>query len=215
MTERKKFPVKEVVADGKAMGVEQSEWQKAIDEVYYEPPKNFLEFGGTVTIPKMERFVVRDHFKVCGSNVSYVNITDISYAFQLMLLNKVEESVEEMILLYSNLREEVSDNMIINRLGGEDQIETTLAQIYHLMKMHGRGASGENGALLMSMYEHGNIFYVRDINRKLCPIRLYWSDDGWRIIVDTFFNNVRGGTDMVRRVFSRGPVMTTPTIVIP
>lgn len=131
-----------------------------------------LEFVGTVVIPATtEPFVARDRF-VQGFEGA-VGISSVSGSFEKHFCEKIEDPAAATMLRYSRtLLELGSDDAIIKELGGK--AETRLAQVYRLMQRQDRGG---RGPLLI---EGANLFFVQDVNHKLCALYVYRQKKNWR-----------------------------------
>lgn len=134
-----------------------------------------LKLITNVTLPAIEMFSALDHFQV--GEVDGVKIGWIGDNFQNAFLTgngKVETEVAEATLRIHQLSKGSVDDSIIAELGGEGVAETTLAQIWEMLKVQGRG---QKGNLLVN--DCANIFYVRDARGDPWKVDCYWySDDG-------------------------------------
>ncbi|MBU1179975.1 hypothetical protein KJ885_03455 [Patescibacteria group bacterium] len=182
-TDTMSFSVKEIIAMGKAKSVGKDEWLHAIAEVYDEPQAQtvvanaaLLELLGTVVIPKTEKFAAYDSFVVNTEAAASAKISYLGDNFRSWFLDKTEESSDETTLRYHTLRRASMDESIITELGGEAWAETTLAQIYALIK---KQKNGEAGVLLKNGY--ANIFYVRDVGSVFRAVLVYWDGVGWYV----------------------------------
>jgi len=81
-------------------------------------------------------------------------------------------------------------------LGGEAKAETTLFEMYQLLK---KQASGGEGELLTNGY--ANIFYIKDMSGVLRAVSGNWGDGGWRVYAIAVEDP--GDWDAGYRVFSR------------
>jgi|HubBroStandDraft_4_1064222.scaffolds.fasta_scaffold341223_2 hypothetical protein len=76
------------------------------------------------------------------------------------------------------LRRNSLDGSIIEELGGEAIVESSLAQMWAVMMKQGTGQAGD---LLVSGY--ANIFYIRDDENTLWAVDCYWhSGSGWHVV---------------------------------
>jgi hypothetical protein len=146
--------------------------------VVSEAPKpKLLEFIDTTVVPaSAERFVAGEKFAVNTADNAEVKIGYLSGNFSLWFLGKTEEPVDGQTLNYAKLRKQSVDGPILSELGGEEKAETTLAEMFSLMKKQGKG---EAGVLLMNGY--ANIYYIRDESGVLRAVIVYWYCDGWRV----------------------------------
>lgn len=106
----------------------------------------------TVVIPATdENFVAKDKFIIKkGRNVS-VKISCIGSNFSQWFLGKIEKPKIETVLRYTKLVKPSVDGPILAELG--EKYETTLRDVYSLMK---KQRNGESGILLTD--GHANIF---------------------------------------------------------
>lgn len=126
---------------------------------------------GTTNVPAISRFVVAKNFVLAKKPVK---IGWLGNNFKEWFLKKVEMPVSGATLRYMKLVEPSVDGPILTELG--NNAETTLAQIFSLMK---RQPNGEEGILLTNGY--ANIFYVRDTNNILRAVHVYWYEDAWYV----------------------------------
>jgi hypothetical protein len=68
------------------------------------------------------------------------------------------------------------DGPIIEELGGELNVETSIASVFAVIKQQ---PVGQLGPLQVNGY--ANIFYVRDKDGVLCAVRVGWDGEGWII----------------------------------
>jgi hypothetical protein len=160
--------------DGNIVGVNRDELRRLLGLEPLTPvPEPLLELLDTVTVPATtERFVARDHF----TGKAPVKISYLGDNFTEWFLNKTEEPFAGSVLAYHRLLKGSVDGPIIAELGGEQEAETTLAEMFALME---KQANGESGALLTNGY--ANIFYIRDVNGRLRTVRCDWIVDGWGV----------------------------------
>jgi len=148
-----------------------------------------LNYIGTISIPATtEPFVVEDYFVV---NTDYKASAKISYLgdnFKQWFFGKTQQSLTEASVNYYELDKDSVDGPIIKELGGEQKAETTLSEIFTLMK---RQRNGEDGVLLTSGY--ANIFYVRGANGVLRAVSVGWGGDGWDVRADSVEDPDRWG----------------------
>ncbi|MEK7609226.1 MAG: hypothetical protein AAB476_01995 [Patescibacteria group bacterium] len=157
--------------------------QARLAEVFGRMPvaQELLQFLGTVTIPATtEPFIAQDEFVEDTSSDAKVKIVFLDSDFKEWFLGKTEEPIQETVLCYHKLTEPSVYGPIIAELGGESKSETTLAQIFALMKIQ---RNGEAGALLSTGY--ANIFYVRGANNLLRAVVVCWVGGGWRVDADS------------------------------
>jgi hypothetical protein len=105
------------------------------------------------------------------------------------------------------LNENSVDAPIINKLGGEKQVETSL---FHLAELIKKQAKGQEGDLLTNGY--ANIFYIRGFDGELWAVYCLWDSGagGW----DVDASPVAGpyGWGAGSRVFSRGSLVNSDPV---
>lgn len=132
--------------------------------------------GTTTTLATTQKFVAKYKFRKDSKEVKFYGIWD-NFTNRFLAGNgKIEEPLGEQVLRYGNLTKNSVDGPIIEELGGEAKAETTLTELYDLLK---KQANGEDGDLLTNGY--ANIFYIRDIEGVLRAVRVYWFDCGWDV----------------------------------
>lgn len=124
----------------------------------------------------IEKFFVKDKFKVDTSRKAKVKISYLGDNFKEWFLKKTEEPFAGSIIYGRQLNKASVDGPILSELGGQEKAETTMAEIYAIME---RQANRESGDLLNNGY--ANIFYIRDINGTLRAVRVRWRGDGWHV----------------------------------
>ena len=150
-----------------------------------------LDFIGTVKILSTGKFIVGDNFTIDSKKVKIAWIQD---NFRNNFSSKVEKAQAETTLNISKLKKNSLDALIITELGSAT--ETTLANIWELLK---KQPKGESGKLLTNSY--ANIFYVRDVKGVLWAVDVRWFGDGWYVFADSVADPDRWFGDS--RVFSR------------
>ncbi len=140
-----------------------------------------LESVSMVVIPAtICKFISKDKFVCDTSCKTKYNIGYIGENFTEWFLSgkgKIEDPISEQILCYSKLCEASLDYCIIEELGGMENSETTLFEMFFLME---KQKNGEDGLLLNNGYF--NIFYIRDQNGCLRSVNVdYLKDRGWFI----------------------------------
>lgn len=139
--------------------------------------ESLLEFIGTVEVPATtEMFVARNKFVRNTDKKARVKISYLGDNFTKQFLGKVEKSLVGGMLRYGKLRKSSIDGPIIAELGGEQNAEIMLAEMFALMERQGNGQSG-----LLLTNGHANIFYICDINGVLWAVNCNWKDDGWNV----------------------------------
>ena len=166
------------------------------------PKPSILEMIGEVTISATtSKFVARDKFVVNTDDDAPVKISHVWDNFQNWFLDKVEKPIAKQTLQYGKLRKSSVDTPIIDELGGEAKAETTLTEMFSLMK---KQKNGETGALLINGC--ANIFYIKDRCGVLRAVRVPWGDDGWNLSAIEVSNPNTWNAG--RQVFSRKPLET-------
>jgi hypothetical protein len=113
---------------------------------------------------------IRDFFK-SGNGVRFSSIFG---EFKSRFFDKIEKARPDVAYRKYRLLSIAPDSPIISELGGEDQVEGSVAAALALVRQQGRG---ERGFLQTNGY--ANIFYARDRKGALCAIRIGWAEDGW------------------------------------
>lgn len=167
--------------------------------------EKLLEMLGTIKVPAtIFKFIAREKFVVDTSDSAEVKISYLGENFKRWFLGKIEEPMAEQTLRYAKLRMNSKDPGIITELGGNAKAETTLAEMFAVLKRQGHGTSG---ALLTNGW--ANIFYILDqsgVRRTVCA---GWGGDGWGVYAgEVSYPCAWGGGD---RVFSRKPFETQVT----
>ena len=164
------------------------------------PTKPILEPISKVTVPSTTtKFLAKEKFILGTSRNATVKISFLGGNFTEWFLSgegKTEDPITEQVLLCHKLLESSVDGPIITELGGETKAETTLTELYSLMK---KQKNAEAGALLNNGY--ANIFYIRDGNGMLRAVGVDWYDGGWD--VDAFSIENPRAWDGGLQVFSR------------
>jgi len=156
-----------------------------------------LDMVGIVkTTTTTEKFFAKDKFRKDSKEVKFYGIWDNFQEWFLGEDGKVEEPIEEQELRYGNLIIGSVDGPIIEELGGEVKAETTLSELYELLK---KQANGKEGDLLTNGYV--NIFYIKDKCGDLRAVSAYCYDDGWDVYAYSVEDPHEWGAG--NRVFSR------------
>lgn len=161
-----------------------------------------LELRGSVTVPALCEFDVRIHFKADTIVKAPAKIRYVGNSFRAgRLIDKIEPAKSnESVLCYHDLLQSSVDNQIVAELGGEEKVETTLAEIWSLMA---RQSQGDGVLRIGGTYGYiANVFYVRDADGKLRTVRVRWWE-GWDVN-DSEFGRPCGWKSR-DRVFSRNP----------
>jgi len=158
-----------------------------------------LETITTITILAIGTFKAKDHFKV--STAKGVTIGWIGDNFEKAFLNgkgKIEKNVAEAVFRIFKLVKGSVDTPIIAELGGEEVAETTLAQVFTLLQLQGKG---QDGVLLTNGW--ANIFYVRDDEGTLWAVDCGWRSDCRYWSVEAYSVASPYGWDAGSQVISR------------
>ncbi len=146
----------------------------------------------TVSVEK-EPFIAKDKFRLDSKEVRFSVIWG---NFDNWFNGKIEEPFGEQKLRYGNLIKDSNDGLIIKELGGEAKAETTLTELYDLLKKQGQG---EEGVLLTNGY--ANIFYIKDTSGLLRAVGAGGRDGEWVVSAGPVEHPRDWGVG--RRVFSR------------
>jgi hypothetical protein len=128
----------------------------------------------TKTSATTEKFVAKEKFVKDSKEVKFYGIWDIFTEWFLSDDGKIEDPIGSQELRYGNLTKDSVDRPIIEELGGEAKAETTLSELYDLLK---KQAKGEEGDLLTNGY--ANIFYIKNTEDVLRAVYVLWDGDGW------------------------------------
>ncbi len=165
------------------LGPNGPEWGEELKKFLRKEPTwsapKILQFVSEVVVPATSQFVRREKFVVATSASAEVKISWIGGNFSSWFLagdGKVEEVGGETTLLAHRLTERSTDGPIIAELGGEKVAETTLVEMFALLKKQGRG---QEGTLLTNRY--ANVFYIRDRANVLRTVDCYWHGVGWGV----------------------------------
>jgi hypothetical protein len=141
---------------------------------------SLLQFLDTTTIPATtSKFVAKEKFVINTKCDAPVKISYLGDNFTAWFLNgdgKIEDPISEQTLRYAKLRKASVDGPIIEELGGETKVETTLSEMFSLME---KQKHGEDGVLLNNGYV--NIFYIKDQFGVLRAVDVGWCGGGWDV----------------------------------
>lgn len=200
-------------------GLAKDEFQRAVNSVGFKPdlidlfyklaqprPKSDLlePLKSTIETPAVEEFRAIDNFRVTSDKdrkTAEVVIGFIGDNFKNAYLGKggkIEENIPAGKLQVNKLRRASVDGPIIAELGGEALAETTLAEMFHTLKLQGRG---QKGALLTNGY--ANIFYVRDTEGNLWAVGCRWDSGYGDWLVDAYSFTLPSRWDAGRQVLVR------------
>jgi hypothetical protein len=132
-----------------------------------------------VAITRPTEFIVGDKF----SKNNVANICCFLGGFDQWFLDKVERLAEpvETTLRRQELPQDSVDESIIAQLGGIDQAETSLAEIWSLLRQQ---FTGGDSLLLTNGYP--NLFYVTDARGVLRTVSVCSHIDGWLVCASVF-----------------------------
>ncbi len=122
------------------------------------------------------KFIAKDNFVVNTEDPAVVKISHVGDNFKKWFINKIEGPAIASIICGRDLTKDSLDELILKELGGQEKAETTLTEIFVMMKNQANGSAGN---LLTNGYS--NIFYVRDIKNMLRAVRVDWDDGGWDV----------------------------------
>lgn len=139
------------------------------------PASGLLDPVATIEVGEVASFIANDKFRE-GKTTDGVSIAWLGSNFENNFLGKTEKDIAPATLRIQKLKKDSLDVPIIAELG--DTAETTLTQLWELMKLQG---SGQKGSLLVNGY--ANIFYIRDKNDVLWAVRARWraGHGGWGV----------------------------------
>ncbi len=128
-------------------------------------------------MPAAERkFFVRKCFNVNDDEKAEVKIRYLNDIFINKLYSKIELFKPKRTVRRHKLLMNIIDKSMVIRLGGEEIAVTTLQDVWHLIKMQGKGEKGHlltNGKV--------NIFFIYDENKEIMVLSLDWNEFGWGI----------------------------------
>lgn len=187
--------------DGNIAEVKRNNFRRVLGLKPLEPiPEPLLKFNGTSEISATtKKFIACDNFIVDTSKKAEVKISGLSSDFEESFIGKTEAAIaEKTTFFYHKLMKNTADESIIAEIGGKEKAETTLTEMFFLMKRQGNGNSG---LLLANGYM--NIFYIRDIDGLLWAVSCAWLNDGW--YVDANYIDDPDHWHAGLQVFSRNP----------
>ena len=137
----------------------------------------FLKFvGKTNFIPSKRKFSPVTAFSDESKEIDFFGILDFFKTSFLEENEKIEENVGRCRINYGDVYVRVPHQIIIDEIGGTENSETNLYDIYTLLQGQ---PHGEDGHLLNN--GQANIFYIRDTKRHLVCVQVCWDSDGWII----------------------------------
>lgn len=140
-------------------------WPETVNKTVEKAKKSLLKLVTTITTAAVEIFSVQEKFRV--GEQDGVKIGGLGENFQRVFGSKVEKGVAQATLRIHKLLQSSVDGPILAELG--DTAETTLAQIWEMLKKQGHGQKGD---LLTNGY--ANIFYVKDDDGNFWAINCNW-----------------------------------------
>lgn len=158
----------------------------------------------TAEFPMTAEFRAIDHLRITPNNERATTDLVIGFLSDNVKNNflsdggKIETSIFDSKLRPYRLKKDSVDGPIIADLGGENNVETTLAEMVDLMRRQGRG---QKGILLTNGY--ANIFYIRDSKGVLWAVFCYWcsGDQYWSVYANPITDPSTWGAG--DQVFSR------------
>jgi hypothetical protein len=143
-----------------------------LDTLIREP--DLLESDDTIAIPAPNApFIPNASFTTKNRKV---RISMVWEEFRKRFFDETAEMPTSVSLRKYKLLRPSPDAPIIEALGGESAVETSVASVFAMME---RQPLGQAGALQVNGY--ANIFYVRDKDGVLCAVRVGWDGEGWII----------------------------------
>jgi hypothetical protein len=156
--------------------------------------KPFYFFEVLKTEKTTGRFLVKDFFTTSNNKVK---ISKTSKNFKKKFVQgKIEKPIQEQEISYENISGELSDKIVINKLGGEDKAETTFQEVADLLTKH---ANGEECGLLINGFT--NKFYIKDTSNIISPLRIELRSGFWHMYETSVETSSLCGS--VARVFYR------------
>jgi len=148
-----------------------------------------------------QEFVVKDNFVVDTGKNTEVKISSIDQDFIDWFMEKREKAFSGSILCGRKLNHTSVDRSIIAQLGEQAKAETTLYEVFAMMKLQANGREGD-----LSINGYNNIFYVPDITGTLRTVILFWTVVGWRVQARSI--TFPFGWNAGVQVFSRNSLVT-------
>ncbi|MCL5407035.1 MAG: hypothetical protein M1429_00860 [Patescibacteria group bacterium] len=163
-----------------------------------QPLKAVAEFLMTLEFRAADNFSITPQDQKTTAEVVIGFLNDNFKNAFLANGGKVETSIFDSKLRPYRLKKASVDGPIIADLGGEEKVETTLAEMFTLMKAQG---CGRRGILLTNGY--ANIFYVRDAKGILWVVSCAWFSDDQFWLVRAYPITDLSTWNAERQVFSR------------
>lgn len=152
-------------------GVDRDAFRRLVGLKPLNPP--LLEPLNTIKVPATEKFATRKKFVHDTRRKVPVKISYVGDNFSKWFLGKIEKPRPETHLRVMKLTRHLANGPILAELG--NNAETTLAEIYALMKRQ----SNREGGVSFAIY--ANIFYVRDVNGELRAVSVSWDGIRWEV----------------------------------
>jgi hypothetical protein len=171
------------------------------EEIVWEIVKDKLLKLVTTTIIAVttKKFVAKEHYVLDTSDDASVKFGWFNDNFKSWFLTgegKIEDPIDKLTIGGYKLLKKSLGDPIIAELGGEAKVETTLTEMFSLLKKQGKGQEGD---LLTNGYS--NIFYIKDYSGVLRAVYVYWFGGCWYVGACSASNTRGWGGG--RRVFSR------------
>jgi hypothetical protein len=138
-----------------------------------DPKAALLEPLETTAVPATSMPVIVRDFFIKNSGVK---IAAVWSEFKARFFDKPETPIAGQSFQKYKLLRISPDGPIIEKLGGESKVESTVTAAMSLLRRQGNGGPG-----FLQTNGYANIFYSKDKNGVLCAIRIGWADDGWVI----------------------------------
>lgn len=131
-----------------------------------------------------ESFDASRHF-ILNTSGSDVKISSLNEKFVELFIGKVEKTKKRTKLRCYQMKQSLTDSAIITELGGEKCAERKLFEMFGLMKMQPDGGIG-----ILNNRGCANIFYIKDVNRRLWTVICIWNNGGWNISAYPTYSSV-------------------------
>jgi hypothetical protein len=139
-------------------------------------PESLLRRGDKILVSTQGKFAAREGFRVSLDPGATVLIAYVTDGFARHFLDKLEEPVPEVSLVWYELQGNAGNQAIVADLGGATQVETALGVVFALLLRQGHGKPGP-----LANNGWGNAFYVRDVSGDLRSVYVHWCDEGWGV----------------------------------
>ncbi|OQA52701.1 MAG: hypothetical protein BWY43_00369 [candidate division WS2 bacterium ADurb.Bin280] len=145
-------------------------------------PTQHLERIATVTVPVLETFRATAHF-LPGQAIHPVSLTFDCSSFPSRFLwcdAVVEEPEGETTLRIDRLVTQTATHRSVFAELGDAYTETTLGQMYEILKAQGRWQEGN-----LTTDSPGNMFYIRDKYGKIEAVSCHWNPHSRQWLVNS------------------------------